>query len=61
MVWQEKKGEVLRYWRTPSLGSDLRRPGRPLMVPGGNNGLAIRYPGKGNTAWGRHVRVAGAG
>ena len=27
------------------------------LPPGGNNGLAIRYPGKGDTAYRRHVRT----
>ena len=31
------------------------------LPPGGNNGLAIRYPGEGDTGLCRHVRIAGAG
>ena len=30
------------------------------LPPGGNNGLAIRYPGKGDTAYAGHVRMPGA-
>ena len=29
------------------------------LPPGGNNGLAIRYPGEGDTAYVGHVRIAG--
>jgi len=48
MVWLEKKGGT-PYWNTEL--SDFVARVDFLMVPGGNNGLAIRYPGKGNTAW----------
>lgn len=48
MVWLEKKGGVA-YWN-----QDLRDFQARLLFkipPGGNNGLAIRYPGTGNTAY----------
>ncbi|MDR3401131.1 MAG: DUF1080 domain-containing protein [Chthoniobacter sp.] len=48
IVWQEKKGGT-PYWNT-ELTDFCARVGFKLP-PGGNNGLAIRYPGKGNTAY----------
>ncbi len=48
MVWQEKKGGT-PYWNT-SL-SDFQARVEFKLPPGGNNGLAIRYPGTGNTAY----------
>jgi hypothetical protein len=48
MVWQEKKGGT-PYWNTEL--SDFVARLEFKLPPGGNNGLAIRYPGKGNTAY----------
>ena len=48
MVWQEKKGGT-PYWNTEL--SDFQARVEFKLPPGGNNGLAIRYPGKGNTAY----------
>ena len=48
MVWQQHKGGT-PYWNT-ELGDFMARVEFKLP-PGGNNGLAIRYPGKGNTAY----------
>lgn len=48
MVWQEKKGGVV-YW-----DHDLKDFQARVMFklpPGANNGLAIRYPGTGDTAY----------
>ena len=48
MVWQDKKGGT-PYWNTPL--SDFQARVDFKLPPGGNNGLAIRYPGTGNTAY----------
>jgi len=48
MVWQLKKGGN-PYWNT-ELGDFVARL-EFKMVPGGNNGLAIRYPGTGTPAY----------
>ena len=48
MVWQEKKGGT-PYWNTEL--SDFQARVEFKLPPGGNNGLAIRYPGTGNTAY----------
>lgn len=48
IVWREKKGGVL-YWNK-ELG-DFQARLQFKLPPGGNNGLAIRYPGKGNAAY----------
>ena len=48
MVWQLKKGGT-PYWNTEL--SDFAARVDFKMPPGGNNGLAIRYPGTGDTAY----------
>ena len=48
IVWQEKKGGT-PYWNTEL--SDFQARVEFKLPPGGNNGLAIRYPGTGNTAY----------
>jgi hypothetical protein len=48
IVWQEKKGGT-PYWNTEL--SDFQARLEFKLPPGGNNGLAIRYPGTGNTAY----------
>jgi hypothetical protein len=48
IAWQEKKGGT-PYWNT-ELG-DFQARLEFKLPPGGNNGLAIRYPGKGNAAY----------
>jgi hypothetical protein len=48
MVWQDKKGGT-PYWNTEL--SDFSARVEFKLPPGGNNGLAIRYPGTGNTAY----------
>jgi hypothetical protein len=48
MVWQKNKGGT-PYWNTEL--SDFQARVEFKLPPGGNNGLAIRYPGKGNTAY----------
>ena len=48
MVWQEKKGGT-PYWNAEL--SDFQARVEFKLPPGGNNGLAIRYPGTGNTAY----------
>ncbi|EDY16418.1 protein of unknown function DUF1080 [Chthoniobacter flavus Ellin428] len=48
MVWQEKKGGT-PYWNTELKDFAARVDFK--LPPGGNNGLAIRYPGTGNTAY----------
>lgn len=48
MVWQDKKGGT-PYWNTEL--SDFGARVKFKLPPGGNNGLAIRYPGTGNTAY----------
>lgn len=48
MVWQDKKGGT-PYWNTEL--SDFGARVQFKLPPGGNNGLAIRYPGTGNTAY----------
>jgi hypothetical protein len=48
MVWQEKKGGT-PYWNTEL--TDFVARVEFLMVPGGNNGLAIRYKGVGTPAY----------
>ncbi len=46
--WLEKKGGT-PYWNEEL--SDFQARVEFKLPPGGNNGLAIRYPGKGNTAY----------
>lgn len=46
--WQDKKGGT-PYWNTEL--SDFQARVMFKLPPGGNNGLAIRYPGAGNTAY----------
>lgn len=48
MAWQDKKGGT-PYWNTEL--TDFAARVAFKLPPGGNNGLAIRYPGKGNTAY----------
>ncbi len=48
LVWQQGKGGVL-YWDR-ELG-DFQARLHFKLPPGGNNGLAIRYPGTGNAAY----------
>jgi hypothetical protein len=48
IVWQEKKGGT-PYWNEEL--TDFQARVEFKLPPGGNNGLAIRYPGKGNTAY----------
>jgi hypothetical protein len=48
MVWQEKKGGTIYYDQELK---DFSARVTFKLPPGGNNGLAIRYPGKGNTAY----------
>jgi len=48
IVWLEKKGGTI-YWDKEL--SDFQARVMFKLPPGGNNGLAIRYPGKGNTAY----------
>ncbi len=48
IVWQEKKGGTI-YWNEEL--KDFQARVMFKLPPGGNNGLAIRYPGKGNTAY----------
>jgi hypothetical protein len=48
MVWREKKGGTL-YWNK-ELGDFVSRL-QFKLPPGGNNGLAIRYPGSGDPAY----------
>lgn len=48
MVWQKGKGGTV-YWNR-ELGDFMARL-QYKIPPGGNNGLAIRYPGKGNPAY----------
>lgn len=48
MVWQDKKGGT-PYWNTEL--KDFCARVQFKLPPGGNNGLAIRYPGTGNTAY----------
>jgi hypothetical protein len=48
LLWQKNKGGVL-YWNR-ELGNFQARL-RFKLPPGGNNGLAIRYPGTGNAAY----------
>jgi hypothetical protein len=48
LVWLEKKGGT-PYWNTEL--SDFVARVEFKLPPGGNNGLAIRYPGTGNTAY----------
>jgi len=48
IVWQENKGGT-PYWDKEL--SDFQARVMIKIPPGGNNGLAIRYPGKGNTAY----------
>ena len=48
LVWQEKKGGT-PYWNTEL--SDFKARVDFKLPPGGNNGLAVRYPGKGDTAY----------
>ena len=48
MVWQLKKGGT-PYWNTEL--SDFVARVEFKLPPGGNNGLAIRYPGTGDTAY----------
>jgi hypothetical protein len=46
--WLDKKGGT-PYWNTEL--SDFQARVEFKLPPGGNNGLAIRYPGHGNTAY----------
>ena len=48
MVWQEKKGGTI-YWNHEL--TDFQARVTFKLPPGGNNGLAIRYPGTGDTAY----------
>lgn len=48
LVWQEKKGGTL-YWNREL--KDFQARVMFKVPPAGNNGLAIRYPGKGDTAY----------
>ncbi|MEO6785022.1 MAG: DUF1080 domain-containing protein [Chthoniobacteraceae bacterium] len=48
MKWLDKKGGT-PYWNTEL--SDFQARVEFKLPPGGNNGLAIRYPGHGNTAY----------
>lgn len=48
MVWLEKKGGTI-YWNHDL--KDFQARVTFKLPPGGNNGLAIRYPGTGNTAY----------
>jgi hypothetical protein len=48
IVWQEKKGGTI-YWNQDL--KDFQARVSFKLPPGGNNGLAIRYPGTGNTAY----------
>ncbi|MBI3874620.1 MAG: DUF1080 domain-containing protein [Verrucomicrobia bacterium] len=48
MLWQAKKGGT-PYWNTEL--SDFVARVEFKLPPGGNNGLAIRYPGQGDTAY----------
>jgi hypothetical protein len=48
IVWKAGKGGT-PYWNTEL--SDFQARLMFKLPPGGNNGLAIRYPGKGNTAY----------
>jgi len=48
MKWQRNKGGT-PYWNTEL--SDFQARVDFKLPPGGNNGLAIRYPGHGNTAY----------
>jgi len=48
MAWQDKKGGT-PYWNTELTDFQARLEFK--LAPGGNNGLAIRYPGNGNTAY----------
>jgi hypothetical protein len=48
IAWQDKKGGT-PYWNTEL--SDFQARVGFKLPPGGNNGLAIRYPGTGNTAY----------
>jgi hypothetical protein len=48
IVWQAGKGGTVHYWQ-PFTNFSARLEFK--MPPGGNNGLAIRYPGEGDTAY----------
>ena len=48
LVWQEKKGGTI-YWNHEL--ADFQARVLFKLPPAGNNGLAIRYPGKGDTAY----------
>jgi hypothetical protein len=48
MVWQENKGGTI-YWDHEL--KDFKARVEFKLPPGGNNGLAIRYPGTGDTAY----------
>ena len=48
LVWQKEKGGTI-YWNTEL--ADFQARVHFKLPPGGNNGLAIRYPGTGNTAY----------
>ena len=48
LVWQKGKGGVV-YWNQPLANFAARF--RFKLPPAGNNGLAIRYPGTGDTAY----------
>jgi hypothetical protein len=48
LVWLEKKGGTL-YWNREVRDFQARLMFK--VPPGGNNGLAIRYPGQGDTAY----------
>jgi Domain of Unknown Function (DUF1080) len=56
IVWLEKKGGTI-YWNHELADFQARVVFK--LPPGGNNGLAIRYPGKGDTAYeGMSVRCS---
>ena len=48
LVWQKGKGGTL-YWNQPL--TDFQTRVQFKLPPAGNNGLAIRYPGTGDTAY----------
>jgi hypothetical protein len=48
LVWQKNKGGTV-YWNSPL--TDFQARLQFKLPPGGNNGLAIRYPGTGDTAY----------
>jgi hypothetical protein len=52
MVWQEKKGGTI-YWNHEL--TDFQARVTFKLPPGGNNGLAIRYPGKSARSRARHL------